>query len=146
MRSILLVPALLVSGCALIQQSTPIQPDANWHVDQLSNGMKYHLYPTEDQEVSVRLVMNIGSFQETSSQKGYAHFVEHMAFNGSEHFTGNDVVKLFEQSGGSFGADINAFTSYQQTSYQLDLANNTKLEDALKWMISVTDLSLLLSK
>ncbi|NMV11866.1 insulinase family protein, partial [Vibrio parahaemolyticus] len=96
--------------------------------------MKYHLYPTEDQEVSVRLVMNIGSFQETSSQKGYAHFVEHMAFNGSEHFTGNDVVKLFEQSGGSFGADINAFTSYQQTSYQLDLANNTKLEDALKWM------------
>ncbi|EOX4827051.1 M16 family metallopeptidase [Vibrio alginolyticus] len=134
MRSILLVPALLVSGCALIQQSTPIQPDANWHVDQLSNGMKYHLYPTEDQEVSVRLVMNIGSFQETSSQKGYAHFVEHMAFNGSEHFTGNDVVKLFEQSGGSFGADINAFTSYQQTSYQLDLANNTKLEDALKWM------------
>ncbi|MGU3840673.1 M16 family metallopeptidase, partial [Vibrio diabolicus] len=58
----------------------------------------------------------------------------HMAFNGSTHFTGNDVVKLFEQSGGSFGADINAFTTYQQTSYQLDLANNTKLEDALKWM------------
>ncbi|PWF72585.1 peptidase M16 [Vibrio sp. T9] len=134
MRSILLVPALLLSGCALTQQSTPIQPDANWHVDQLSNGMKYHLYPTKDQEVSVRLVLNVGSFQEETNQKGYAHFVEHMAFNGSTHFTGNDVVKLFEQSGGSFGADINAFTTYQQTSYQLDLANNTKLEDALKWM------------
>lgn len=94
MRSILLVPALLLSGCALIQQSTPIQPDANWHVNQLSNGMKYHIYPTQDQEVSVRLVMHIGSFQEEANQKGYAHFVEHMAFNGSTHFTGNDVVKL----------------------------------------------------
>lgn len=101
MRSILLVPALLLSGCALTQQSTPIQPDANWHVNQLSNGMKYHIYPTQDQEVSVRLVMHIGSFQEEANQKGYAHFVEHMAFNGSTHFTGNDVVKLFEQSGGS---------------------------------------------
>ncbi|WP_195743970.1 insulinase family protein, partial [Vibrio parahaemolyticus] len=100
MRSILLVPALLLSGCALTQQSTPIQPDANWHVNQLSNGMKYHIYPTQDQEVSVRLVMHIGSFQEEANQKGYAHFVEHMAFNGSTHFTGNDVVKLFEQSGG----------------------------------------------
>lgn len=139
MRSILLVPALLLSGCALTQQSTPIQPDANWHVNQLSNGMKYHIYPTQDQEVSVRLVMHIGSFQEEANQKGYAHFVEHMAFNGSTHFTGNDVVKLFEQSGGSFGADINAFTTYQQTSYKLDLANNDKLEDALTWMRDIGD-------
>ncbi|HBB9998368.1 M16 family metallopeptidase [Vibrio parahaemolyticus] len=139
MRSILLVPALLLSGCALTQQSTPIQPDANWHVNQLSNGMKYHIYPTQDQEVSVRLVMHIGSFQEEANQKGYAHFVEHMAFNGSTHFTGNDVVKLFEQSGGSFGADINAFTTYQQTSYKLDLANNEKLEDALTWMRDIGD-------
>ncbi len=62
-------PALLLSGCALTQQSTPIQPDANWHVNQLSNGMKYHIYPTQDQEVSVRLVMHIGSFQEEANQR-----------------------------------------------------------------------------
>ncbi|MCV5638584.1 insulinase family protein, partial [Escherichia coli] len=74
-----------------------------------------------------------------AKQKGYAHLVAHMAFNGSTQFTGNDVVKLFEQSGGSFGADINAFTTYQQTSYKLDLANNDKLEDALTWMRDIGD-------
>ena len=121
MRSTLLLPALLLSGCALTPQSTPLQADTNWHVDQLANGMKYHIYPTQDEEVSVRLMMNVGSFQEDASQKGYAHFIEHMAFNGSTHFSGNDVVKLFEASGGSFGADINATTTYQQTTYKLDL-------------------------
>ncbi|MFM2593306.1 insulinase family protein [Vibrio harveyi] len=139
MRSTLLLPALLLSGCALTPQSTPLQADANWHVDQLANGMKYHIYPTQDEEVSVRLMMNVGSFQEDASQKGYAHFIEHMAFNGSTHFSGNDVVKLFEASGGSFGADINATTTYQQTTYKLDLANPDKLNEALTWMRDIGD-------
>ncbi|WP_259344114.1 hypothetical protein [Vibrio harveyi] len=51
MRSTLLLPALLLSGCALTPQSTPLQADTNWHVDQLANGMKYHIYPTQDEEV-----------------------------------------------------------------------------------------------
>lgn len=139
MRSIWLISALLLSGCAVTPHSTPIQDDANWHVEQLSNGMKYHIYPTQDQEISVRMVMNIGSFQEQADQKGYAHFVEHMAFNGSTHFSGNEAIKLFEQSGGSFGADINAFTTYQQTGYKLDLANQSKLQEALIWMRDIGD-------
>lgn len=139
MRSTLLFPALLLSGCALTPQSTPLQADPNWTVDQLANGMKYHIYPTQDEEVSVRLMMNVGSFQEEANQKGYAHFIEHMAFNGSTHFSGNDVVKLFEASGGSFGADINATTTYQQTTYKLDLANPSKLDEALTWMRDISD-------
>lgn len=47
MRSIWLISALLLSGCAVTPHSTPIQDDANWHVEQLSNGMKYHIYPTQ---------------------------------------------------------------------------------------------------
>ncbi len=139
MRSNLLVLVLLLSGCAVTPQSTPIQADENWHVNQLPNGMTYHIYPTQNQEVSVRMVMNIGSFQEQENQKGYAHFVEHMAFNGSSHFPANEAIQLFEQSGGSFGADINAFTSYQQTTYKLDLANQTKLNEALIWMRDIGD-------
>ena len=139
MRNMLLFPALFLSGCALTPPSTPIQPDANWHVDQLANGMKYHIYPTQDKEVSIRLKMNIGSFQESADQKGYAHFIEHMAFNGSQHFSGNDVIKFFEQSGGSFGADINAFTSYEETTYKLDLANDEMLKEALTWMRDISD-------
>ena len=139
MRYILLVSTLMLSGCSVSPHSTPIQADTNWHVNQLSNGMRYHVYPTQDQEISVRMVMNIGSFQEQENQKGYAHFVEHMAFNGSTHFSGNEAIKLFEQSGGSFGADINAFTTYQQTGYKLDLANQSQLQDALIWMRDIGD-------
>ncbi|MGR5231513.1 M16 family metallopeptidase [Vibrio rotiferianus] len=139
MRNMLLFPVLLLSGCALAPSSTPIKPDSNWHVDQLANGMKFHIYPTQDEEVSVRFKMNIGSFQETVDQKGYAHFIEHMAFNGSQNFSGNDVIKLFEQSGGSFGADINAFTSYQETTYKLDLVNDEMLKEALTWMRDISE-------
>lgn len=139
MRYSLLLSTLILSGCSVTPHSTPIQADTNWYVQQLPNGMRYHIYPTQDQEISVRMVMNIGSFQEQENQKGYAHFVEHMAFNGSTHFSGNEAIKLFEQSGGSFGADINAFTTYQQTGYKLELANSGQLQDALIWMRDIGD-------
>ncbi|ELP5727046.1 insulinase family protein [Vibrio vulnificus] len=139
MRSMLFFPALLLSGCALTPNSTPLQQDANWTVGQLPNGMKYHIYPTDDQEISLRFTVNIGSFQENEQQKGYAHFVEHMAFNGSQHFSGNEVIKLFAQAGGSFGADINAFTTYQQTTYKLELNDASHLQQALIWMRDVSD-------
>ncbi|MBH9738369.1 M16 family metallopeptidase [Vibrio navarrensis] len=142
MRSMLfipVIPALLLAGCTLTESSLPLQPDSNWQVATLPNGMKYHLYPTDDSQVSLRLVINSGSFQETPQQQGYAHFIEHMAFNGSQHFAGNQVIELFEQAGGSFGADINAFTSYQQTTYKLDLADYKRLKDALTWMRDIGD-------
>ncbi len=139
MRTLLLVLALMLSGCSITPQSTPIQADTNWYVNQLPNGMRYHIYPTQDQEISLRMVVNIGAFQEQENQKGYAHFVEHMAFNGSRHFSGNEVIKLFEQSGSSFGADINAFTGYQQTTYKLDLASQSQLQQALIWMRDIGD-------
>lgn len=139
MRNMLFFPALLLSGCALNPNLTPLQQDTNWTVGQLPNGMKYHIYPTDDQEISMRFTVNIGSFQESEQQRGYAHFVEHMAFNGSQHYAGNEVIKLFSQAGGSFGADINAFTAYQQTTYKLELNNATHLQDALTWMRDVSD-------
>ena len=70
------------------------------------------------------------SFQETEQQEGYAHFVEHMAFNGSENFSQNDVISLFEDAGVSFGADLNAYTSYQETVYQLDLPDKHSINSS----------------
>ncbi len=117
----------------------PIPEDANWSQHQLDNGLRYHLYPTDDEEISIRLIIHAGSLQESSEQRGYAHFVEHMAFNGSRNFTGNDVIKMFEKTGGSFGADINAFTGYQMTAYKMDLADKEHLPLALTWMRDVAD-------
>ena len=129
---------LLIVGCnSDLDKSIP--EDANWSQYQLDNGLRYHLYPTEDKEVSIRLMIHAGSIQEADDQQGYAHFVEHMAFNGSRNFTGNDVIKLFEKTGGSFGADINAFTGYQLTTYKMDLSDQEHLTLALTWMRDVAD-------
>ncbi|MGF1910490.1 insulinase family protein [Vibrio kasasachensis] len=113
--------------------------DPNWTQGKLDNGLIYHIYPTDDKEVSVRLVLNAGSLQENDEQKGYAHFVEHMAFNGSRNFTANQIIKVIEESGAQFGPDINAFTSYQLTVYQLDLVGKEDLGTALTWMRDVAD-------
>lgn len=129
---------LIIVGCNS-DLDKPIPNDSNWSQHQLDNGLRYHLYPTEDKEISIRLMIHAGSMQESDQQKGYAHFVEHMAFNGSRNFTGNDVIRLFEKTGGSFGADINAFTSYQLTAYKMDLADQEHLPLALTWMRDVAD-------
>ncbi|WP_146443347.1 M16 family metallopeptidase [Vibrio kanaloae] len=141
---VVLSTALL--GCSSTpQQQTLLKSDPYWVTGELDNGLTYHVYPDREQLVSVRLLVHAGSFQENEQQKGYAHFVEHMAFNGSKNFSGNDVVELFEQSGASFGADLNAYTSYQETLYKLDLPDNKNLDKALAWFRDIGD-GLLLSE
>ncbi|MEZ8879871.1 M16 family metallopeptidase [Vibrio lentus] len=132
---------LTLVGCSSTSNITEtlIQPDPAWTSGQLENGLTYHVYPDHEESVSVRLVVHAGSFQETDQQKGYAHFLEHMAFNGSKNFSQNDVIRLFEDAGASFGADINAYTSYQETVYQLDLPDNVQLQSALTWMRDIGD-------
>lgn len=143
MKTYYLATALCLTlvGCSSTSKTTEklIQPDPAWKSGQLENGLTYHVYPDHEESVSVRLVVHAGSIQETSQQEGYAHFVEHMAFNGSKNFSQNDVIRLFEDAGSSFGADINAYTSYEETVYQLDLPDNIELQSALTWMRDVGD-------
>ncbi|MEZ9478730.1 M16 family metallopeptidase [Vibrio splendidus] len=132
---------LTLVGCSSTSSITEtlIQPDPAWTSGQLENGLTYHVYPDHEESVSVRLVVHAGSIQETHQQEGYAHFLEHMAFNGSKNFSENDVIRLFEDAGASFGADINAYTSYEETVYQLDLPDNVQLQSALTWMRDIGD-------
>ncbi|MCZ4308475.1 insulinase family protein [Vibrio sp. 10N.286.46.A8] len=132
---------LTLVGCSSTSKTTDtfIQPDPAWTSGQLDNGFTYHVYPDHEAPVSVRLVVHAGSIQETRQQEGYAHFVEHMAFNGSKNFSQNDVIRLFEDAGASFGDDINAYTSYEETVYELDLPDNVQLQSALTWMRDIGD-------
>lgn len=141
MKKYCLMVALSVTliGCSSTPNGDQVQSDPDWASGQLENGLTYHVYRDHEAPVSVRLVVHAGSFQETEQQKGYAHFVEHMAFNGSDNFSQNDVISLFEHAGVSFGADLNAYTSYQETVYQLDLPDNTQLTQALTWMRDIGD-------
>ncbi len=89
----------------------------------LDNGMKYYIKRNgkPEQRVELRLALNAGSMQEEDSQQGLAHFVEHMCFNGTKNFEKNALVNFLELTGVRFGADLNAYTSFDETVYMLQL-------------------------
>ena len=98
---------------------------------QLDNGLKYFIQKNAKPEnrAELRLAVNAGSMQEDDDQLGLAHFVEHMAFNGSTNFKKNELVDYLESVGTKFGPDLNAYTSFDETVYMLQV--RTDEEDKL---------------
>ncbi len=92
----------------------------------LKNGLSYYIRTNHKPEkrIEFRLVVNAGSILEDEDQQGLAHFLEHMAFNGSKHFSKNDLVSYLEESGVSFGADLNAYTSFDETVYMFQMPSD----------------------
>ncbi len=89
----------------------------------LPNGLTYYILPNKkpDKRALMWLAVNSGSVQEDDDQRGLAHFVEHMSFNGTKRFPKDAIVKYIEQIGMRFGADLNAYTSWDETVYQLEV-------------------------
>jgi zinc protease len=111
-------------------QRSDLAPDPAFRFGKLANGMRFIIRrnATPVGTAQVRMDIAAGSLNETEAagvdERGYAHFVEHMAFNGSTHVPEGEMVKLLERNGLAFGADTNAQTSFEQTLYQLDLPRN----------------------
>src|SRR5262245_39363569 len=101
--------------------SDPIPVEGEITIGQLPNGLRYYLRANNrpEKRAELRLVVKAGSVLEDDDQQGLAHFVEHMAFNGTAHFPKNDIIKFIESLGMRFGADVNAATSFDQTIYML---------------------------
>ena len=101
----------------------PIPVDPAVRSGVLSNGMCYYLRKNQKPEhrAELRLAVKAGSMQEDEDQLGLAHFVEHMAFNGSENFTKNELIDYLESVGTRFGPDLNAYTSFDETVYMLQV-------------------------
>src|SRR5688572_6859528 len=89
----------------------------------LPNGLKYYVRANKKPEnrAELRLVVNAGSVLEEDDQQGLAHFVEHMAFNGTKNFPKMNIVSFMESIGMRFGPSVNAFTSFDETVYQLQI-------------------------
>ncbi len=112
----------------------------------LENGMSYYVLKNSHPEnrILLRLVVKAGSNMEEDDQKGVAHFVEHMCFNGTENFKKSAIVDYFESIGMAFGPEVNAYTSFEETVYMLEIpADNpeilTKSLQVLRdWACSVT--------
>lgn len=100
--------------------------DATIRTGTLKNGLKYFIKKNAKPEsrVELRLVVNAGSVLEDDDQRGLAHFTEHMAFNGSEHFAKNELVDYLQSVGVKFGAHLNAYTSFDETVYILPIPSD----------------------
>jgi zinc protease len=89
----------------------------------LDNGLRYYVRENKKPEnrIEFRLVVNAGSVLEDDDQQGLAHFIEHMAFNGTANFSEHDLINFLESSGVDFGADLNAYTSFDETVYMFQI-------------------------
>jgi zinc protease len=130
------------AGFDWTKMDAPLPTDGRLVTGELPNGTKYivmkHSVPPE--RAALWIQIGTGSLNETDKQRGIAHYLEHMAFNGSENFPAGTVVPFFQSLGLSFGRHQNAFTSFDRTAYQLELPNN-KPETIQKAMLFFADVS-----
>ncbi|MGF1485334.1 MAG: M16 family metallopeptidase [Opitutales bacterium] len=169
---LLLLACVLLSlvGCNISSERAPTQPrpgdvsqaepsrpwahrvsdlpaDERISFGQLDNGFRYAILPNREPEgrASLRLYVHAGSLMENDDQKGLAHFLEHMAFNGTENFAAGEMVEYFQRLGMAFGADTNAHTSFDETVYKLELPelNQEILDDSFTLLGDYADKMLL---
>ena len=119
-------------GFSQFNLADTIPSDPGLIIGHLSNGLTYYIRPNQKSftNIQMRLVVNAGSILEDEDQLGLAHFMEHMNFNGSRHFPKNDLISYLESNGLKLGADLNAYTSYDETVYTLSIpAEDNKKTD-----------------
>ena len=140
--ALLLLPAALAAPAPDFAHQTSdlsVDPAVKW--GKLDNGLRYALLRNAEPRgrVSARLAVKVGSVYENENQRGLAHFLEHMAFNGSQHFPAANVVEFFQRLGMDFGGDTNASTSFDRTIYQLELPDTkiTTLRESLTFFADV---------
>ena len=116
-------PTPSASGAATVPLTATIPFDPQITTGRFKNGLRYYIRANKkpEQRAELRLVVNAGSILEERDQAGLAHFVEHMAFNGTKHFPKQETVKFLESIGMRFGPSVNAFTSFDETVYMLEV-------------------------
>ena len=131
MKKILSTLLLMMIGTvAMMAQmempSIPVDPDVR--IGKLDNGLTYYIRYNNwpENRAEFYIAQRVGSIQENDDQRGLAHFLEHMAFNGSKHFKGNELLRWCESVGIQFGGDLNAYTSLDETVYNISNVPTTR--------------------
>lgn len=116
----------LLSGAQNANDKIPL--DAKIKTGVLANGLKYYIIQNKkpEKKIELRMVVNAGSILEDKDQLGLAHLMEHMNFNGLKNFPKNEVVHYLQSIGVDFGADLNAYTSFDETVYILPIPADDK--------------------
>ena len=132
LRKLFMAALMLMSTVAIVAQNAmqmpPIPVDPDVRMGKLDNGLTYYIRHNAwpEQRAEFYIAQKVGSIQEDDNQRGLAHFLEHMAFNGSKHFKGNEMLRWCESVGVKFGTDLNAYTSIDQTVYNISNVPTTR--------------------
>lgn len=142
MKKILVTIGLAILACiAVMAQQMPQLPiDSKVRIGKLDNGITYYIRHNEEPkgQANFYIAQKVGSILEDEEQRGLAHFLEHMCFNGTQKFPGNGVIKYCERIGVKFGADLNAYTSIDETVYNIDnvpVATAPDAVDSCLWIL-----------
>ncbi|RUM42585.1 MAG: hypothetical protein DSY80_06960, partial [Desulfocapsa sp.] len=122
------------------QEKSDLQPDPSIIYGRMENGFRYILKQNSEPKDRVAMSLNVqaGSLHEDEDQRGIAHFLEHMLFNGSTHFAPGELIDYFQSIGMSFGGDTNAHTGYDETVYDIILPHGAT-EDIEKGLLVFAD-------
>jgi zinc protease len=139
---IFLVLQSAILPLAAADDSAPLPTDPAIRIGRLDNGVAYWVrsHATPPGKIAFWLHVGTGSVNEEDGQEGIAHYLEHMAFNGTEHFPPGELVTYFESLGLRFGQHQNAFTSFNQTTYIISLPN-TDAETIDKGLLFLADVA-----
>ncbi|TKG90408.1 insulinase family protein [Puteibacter caeruleilacunae] len=113
---------------AQFDPNAPVKLDPQVRYGKLENGLTYYIRHNEEpkERASFYIIQNVGAMLENDDQNGLAHFLEHMAFNGTKHFPGKGIINFLEKHGVAFGRNINAYTSFDETVYNLSNVPTTQ--------------------
>jgi zinc protease len=124
--AILCVAPFISFAQGMLDQPVPVDPAVR--IGKLENGMTYFIRHNEEpkERVSFYMIQNVGALLEDDNQNGLAHFLEHMAFNGTEHYPEKGFLDYLQKNGVAFGRNINAYTSFNETVYNLSDVPSTR--------------------
>ena len=130
-RQMMIALLLIIMGITAVNaqmQMPPVPVDEAVRIGKLDNGLTYYIRHNNwpENRAEFYIAQRVGSIQENDNQRGLAHFLEHMAFNGSKHFNGNDLLRWCESVGIQFGGDLNAYTSIDETVYNISNVPTTR--------------------
>ena len=143
LRKLLLLFAFALTAVANAQQMPPVPVDTGVRIGKLPNGLTYYIRHNEWPEhvANFYIAQRVGSLQEEEEQRGLAHFLEHMAFNGSEHFKDDGILQFCSSLGVAFGRDLNAMTGYDMTVYNVNNVPTTRQSALDSCLIIIKDWS-----
>ena len=132
--------ALMAMSVVAMAQMPSVPVDNAVRIGKLPNGLTYYIRYNNwpENRAEFYIAQKVGSLQEEEEQRGLAHFLEHMCFNGTNHFPGDNLLRYCESIGVKFGRDLNAYTSIDQTVYNISNVPTTRQPLTLVCLSSMT--------